>query len=165
MTYTFKLGNRTYKVGFEEKEGLSLFSMDDEQKELEFLRIDENTYSILVDNRSVTVGIFREGKKIQVFHEGDLYEIEAVSGRDATQAEGAGSLNITAPMHSRVVKILKKEGDKVEVGESVVVVEAMKMESELKASVSGSVKEIRTEEGKTVEKDAVLVALSDEEEN
>lgn len=163
MTYTFKLGNKTYKVGFEEKEGLSLFSIDDEQKELEFLRIDESTYSILVDNKSITVGIFREGKKIQIFHEGDLYELEAVSGRDASQAEGTGSLNITAPMHSRVVKILKKQGDSVEVGDSVIVVEAMKMESELKASASGVIKEIRTKEGETVEKDSVLVALSDSE--
>ena len=163
MTYTFKLGNKTYKVGFEEKEGLSLFSIDDEEKEIEFLRIDENTYSILLDNESITVGIFREGKKIQVFHEGDLYEVEAVSGRDASQAEGAGSLNITAPMHSRVVKILKKQGDKVEVGDSVVVVEAMKMESELKASASGSIKEIRVKEGDTVEKDSVLATLSDSE--
>ncbi len=163
MTYTFKLGNKTYKIGFEEKEELSLFSIDDEQKEIEFLRIDESTYSILVGNRSITVGVFREGKKIQVFHEGDLYEIEAVSGRDASQAEGAGSLNITAPMHSRVVKILKKQGDSVEVGDSVIVVEAMKMESELKASASGTVKEIRVKEGETVEKDSVLVALSDSE--
>lgn len=162
MTYTFKLGNKTYKIGFEEKEELSLFSIDDEQKEIEFLRIDESTYSILVDNRSITVGIFREGKKIQVFHEGDLYEIEAISGRDASQAEGAESLDITAPMHSRVVKILKKQGDSVEVGDSVIVVEAMKMESELKASASGAVKEIRVKEGETVEKDSVLVVLSDE---
>lgn len=162
MTYTFKLGNKTYKVGFEEKEGLSLFSIDDEEKEIEFLRIDENTYSILLNNESITVGIFREGKKIQVFHEGDLYEIEAVSGRDASQAEGTGSLNKTAPMHSRVVKILKKQGDKVEVGDSVVVVEAMKMESELKASASGSIKEIRVKEGDTVEKGSVLAVLSDE---
>ena len=162
MTYTFKLGNKTYKVGFEEKEGLSLFSIDDEEKEIEFLRIDENTYSILLNNESITVGIFREGKKIQVFHEGDLYEVEAVSGRDASQAEGTGSLNITAPMHSRVVKILKKQGDRVEVGDSVVVVEAMKMESELKASAPGSIKEIRVKEGDTAEKDSVLAVLSDE---
>lgn len=163
MTYTFKLGNRTYKVGFEEKEGLSLFSIDGEQKEIEFLRIDETIYSILIDNESITVGVFREGKKIQVFHDGDLHEIEAVSGRDASQAEGAGSLNITAPMHSRVVKILKKQGDSVEVGDSVVVVEAMKMESELKASASGTIKDIRIKEGETVEKDSVLVSLSDKE--
>jgi len=161
MTYTLKLGNKIYKVGFEEKEGLSLFSMDGEQKEIEFLRIEENIYSILVNNESITVGIFKEGKKLQVFYEGDLYEIESVSGRDASQAEGTQSLNVTAPMHSRVVKILKKQGERVEAGESVVVVEAMKMESELKASASGTIKEIRVKEGDAVEKDSILVALSD----
>ncbi len=163
MTYTFKLGDKTYKVGFEEKEGLAEVSIDGESKEIEFLRIEENIYSILADNTSVTVGVFREGKKIQVFHEGNLYEMEAVSGRNVSKTDGGGSLNIVVPMHSRVVKILKKEGDEVQAGESVVVVEAMKMESELKASVSGIVKEVKVKEGDTVEKDSILVALSQSE--
>ena len=163
MTYTFRLGNRTYKVGFEEKEKTSVVSIDGEPVEIEVLRVESNVYSILLGNRSETVGIFRKGKKIQVFHAGDLHEIEAVSGREVSASGGAGSLNVTAPMHSRVVKVLKKEGDEVKEGESVVIVEAMKMESELKASVSGTIKEIRASEGETVEKDAVLVSLSAEE--
>lgn len=163
MTYTFRLGDRTYRVGFEEKEKTSVVSIDGEPREIEVLRVESNVYSILLENRSETVGIFRKGKKIQVFHAGDLHEIEAVSGREVSASGAGGSLNVAAPMHSRVVKILVKEGDEVGEGESVVVVEAMKMESELKSSVSGTVKEIRVSEGETVEKDAVLVALSAEQ--
>jgi len=160
MTYTFRLGDRTYRVGFEEKEKTGVVSIDGEPREIEVLRVESNVYSILLGNRSETVAIFRKGKKIQVFHAGDLHEIEAVSGREVSAAAAGGSLNVAAPMHSRVVKVLVKEGDEVGEGESVVVVEAMKMESELKSSVAGTVKEIRVSEGETVEKDAVLVTLS-----
>ena len=65
-------------------------------------------------------------------------------------------------MPSRIVKLLKGEGDAVEEGEGVIVVEAMKMESELKASLSGTVKDIKVAEGDTVEGGAVLVVLSAE---
>lgn len=160
MTYTFRLGDRTYRVGFEEKEKTGVVIIDGEPREIEVLRVESNVYSILLGNRSETVAIFRKGKKIQVFHAGDLHEIEAVSGREVSASGAGGSLNVAAPMHSRVVKVLVKEGDEVGEGESVVVVEAMKMESELKSSVSGTVKEIRVSEGETVEKDAVLVTLS-----
>ncbi len=164
MTYTFKLGNKTYKVGFEEGEGLSVVSIDQEQKEIQVVPIDKSVYSILVGSESFTVGVHKEGKKIQVFYDGDLYEMESVSGRDATKTDGAGGPDIIVPMHSRVVKILKEQGEKVVEGESVVVVEAMKMESELKASFAGTVKEVRVKEGESVEKDSVLVRISPDEE-
>jgi len=65
-------------------------------------------------------------------------------------------------MPSRVVKILKEEGDSVELDEGVIVVEAMKMESELKAPSSGKIKEIRVSEGDAVESGTILVVLSAE---
>ncbi len=164
MTYTFKLGNRTYKVGFEDGDGLSVVSIDQEQKEVQVVPVDRNIYSILVGNESFTVGVHKEGKKIQVFYDGDLYEIESVSGRNATKTDSVDGPDIVAPMHSRVVKILKKQGEKVAQGESVVVVEAMKMESELKASLAGTIKEIIAKEGESIEKDSVLIRISVDEE-
>jgi biotin carboxyl carrier protein len=65
-------------------------------------------------------------------------------------------------MPSRVVKILKKVGDDVQAGEGVIVVEAMKMESELKSNIEGKVTEIKVEEGDAVESGTALVTLSSE---
>ncbi len=64
-------------------------------------------------------------------------------------------------MPSRVVKILKSEGDEVVEGEAVVVVEAMKMESELKALQAGKIKTIKVNEGDAVEANTLLVILSE----
>jgi biotin carboxyl carrier protein len=67
---------------------------------------------------------------------------------------------ITSPMPGRVLKVLVAEGDEVAVGQSVVVVEAMKMENELKTTKAGKVAEIFAQAGATVEAGAKLVRLA-----
>lgn len=166
MNYTFKLNNQIYKINIEEDENIYTIEIDDEIKQdIEFSRIDSNLYSLLVEGKSITVGIFKKGKKIQVFHEGDLFELESISERDLSKGGIVGSgLEVIAPMPSRIVKVLKSEGDDVEADEAVVVVEAMKMESELKAPQSGKIKQIKVSEGDTVEENAILATLSPPEQ-
>jgi biotin carboxyl carrier protein len=62
-------------------------------------------------------------------------------------------------MPGKVVKLLVKPGDAVKAGDGVIVVEAMKMENELKAPAPGTVKEIRVAEGKAVAAGEVLVVI------
>lgn len=163
MTYTFKLNNEIYKVDLEENENITHVEINGEPHPVEFSKIDNNLYSLIVSGQSLTIAVSKKGKKLQVFHEGHLYDIESISDRDKAKAGAGGSgLQISAPMPSRVVKLLKGEGDDVEEGEGVIVVEAMKMESELKAEITGKVKEIKVAEGDSVEADAVLVVLSSE---
>jgi len=69
------------------------------------------------------------------------------------------NLEIHSPMPGKVVKILKQIGDKVKAGEGIIVVEAMKMENELKAKQDCEVKEILVSTGQTVESKALLVQL------
>lgn len=163
MTYTFKLKNQVYKVNIDEDEDLNIVEIEGESKEIRFTKVDSNLYSVIIDNESLTIGIFKKGKKIQVFYKGNLFEVEAISDRDSSKAGVAGTgLEIMSPMPSRIVKILKEQGDEVDEDEPVVVVEAMKMESELKAPSTGKIKEIKVNEGDTVEEGAILVTLSPE---
>jgi biotin carboxyl carrier protein len=62
-------------------------------------------------------------------------------------------------MPGKVVRLLVKAGDSVKSGDGIIVVEAMKMENELKAPAPGTVKEIRVAEGKAVSAGEVLVVL------
>jgi biotin carboxyl carrier protein len=66
---------------------------------------------------------------------------------------------ITSPMPGRVLKVLVAEGDEVAVGQSVVVVEAMKMENELVTTRAGRVKVVHVQPGATVESGAALVEV------
>ncbi len=161
MNYNFKLNNQIYKVGFEQDENTALIEINGEKHRAEYSQIDTNLISIILKGESVTIGFFKSQRKLQIFYNGDLYEVEPISGRDLSKSANMGSgLEIVSPMPSRVVKILKKEGDTVTQGEGVVTVEAMKMESELKALQSGKIKTIRIKEGDAVEANAIVVVLS-----
>ena len=72
---------------------------------------------------------------------------------------GAGSGSVTAPMQGTIVKILVEVGQTVESGQSVVVLEAMKMENQIAAERSGTVKEIKTTTGATVGAGDILVVI------
>jgi biotin carboxyl carrier protein len=84
-------------------------------------------------------------------------QIEALTGRGRKEAVGGV---IKAPMPGLVVRVEVTPGQAVEVGEGLVVVEAMKMENELRASHAGVVEQVHVKAGERVEKGAPLVTLS-----
>jgi biotin carboxyl carrier protein len=94
------------------------------------------------------------------------FEVEALDERrraiqDMTGAAtaNAGPAPLVAPMPGLVVRVNVKPGDQVEAGQPLVVMEAMKMENELRSLSGGTVKAVRFQPGAAVEKGAVLVEL------
>jgi biotin carboxyl carrier protein len=77
----------------------------------------------------------------------------------ATRPKDTGPTPVRSPMPGKVVKVLVKVGEEVKSGQGVVVVEAMKMENELKAPRDGKVKQISAEEGRAVESGQTLVLI------
>jgi biotin carboxyl carrier protein len=91
-------------------------------------------------------------------------EIQDEQERRLRAAVGKGDAKpakrvVTAPMPGKVVKLLVRPGQAVQAGDGVIVVEAMKMENELKAPAAGTVKEVRVEEGRPVSGGDVLVVI------
>jgi biotin carboxyl carrier protein len=72
---------------------------------------------------------------------------------------GAGTGDVKAPMPGKVLKVLVKPGDAVEEGQSLLVLEAMKMENVIKAVLSGEVSNVPISEGQAVEKGALLIGF------
>jgi biotin carboxyl carrier protein len=79
--------------------------------------------------------------------------------REAAAASGSGPQRVLAPMPGKVVRVLVAAGDAVKAKQGLVVVEAMKMENELKASRAGRVREVQVSEGQSVDAGAVLVIV------
>ncbi|MGE5445987.1 MAG: biotin/lipoyl-containing protein [Ignavibacteriales bacterium] len=164
MIYTFKFQDQTYKISLEEEGKGTEVEIEGKKIPVEFQKVDENFYSILLGGKSIGVGILKRGKRVDVFVDGDLYEFESISDREREKAKGAisGVQEIKSPMPSRVVKVLKKSDEEVKEGEGVIVIEAMKMESELKSPIEGKVKEVKVKEGDAVESGTVLLVISSE---
>ncbi|MCY4076109.1 MAG: acetyl-CoA carboxylase biotin carboxyl carrier protein subunit [Acidobacteria bacterium] len=103
------------------------------------------------------------GEELAV-HAGGVVWRTLVNGRRAAGADGAaagadGEVRVTAPMPGKVVRILVAPGDEVAARQPMIVVEAMKMENEMSASRAGTVKEIRVEEGMSVDAGRVLAVV------
>lgn len=84
---------------------------------------------------------------------------KAVRRGGGDRGAGSGQRTIVAPMPGRIVRVLVKPNERVSARQPLVVVEAMKMENELRAPRGGTVAEVRVSEGASVEANAVLVVL------
>jgi acetyl/propionyl-CoA carboxylase alpha subunit len=109
----------------------------------------------------------RQGRgRYTLWVDGHRFESEALdertrSIRDLSTASAgpAGPAPIIAPMPGLIVRVNVSVGDRVEAGQGIVVMEAMKMENELRATAAGTVKSVEVTPGNAVEKGALLVAL------
>jgi pyruvate carboxylase subunit B len=109
----------------------------------------------------------REGRgHYHLWLDGFTYEVEALDERTrvirdltAAAAGPAGPQPLVAPMPGLIVRVNVQPGDDVAAGQGLVVMEAMKMENELRAAGAGKVKAVRVSPGTAVEKGAVLVEL------
>ena len=79
--------------------------------------------------------------------------------KDGAGAAGTGPQRVTSPMPGKVVRILVKPGDEVKARQGLVVVEAMKMENELRAARDGRVREVAVAEGQSVDAGTVLLIV------
>ena len=98
--------------------------------------------------------------------DGFRFEVEALDERtrairdlSAASAAAAGPAPLVAPMPGLIVRVLVEAGQPVQAGQGLVVMEAMKMENELRASAAGTVKRVAAQPGSAVEKGALLVEL------
>jgi biotin carboxyl carrier protein len=88
------------------------------------------------------------------------FEFSAVEEGARRHGRGLAAPEIIAPMPGKVLKVMVKEGDTVEFGQALVVIEAMKMETTLAAESAAVIKRIRVTEGQMVDHGAVLIELS-----
>jgi biotin carboxyl carrier protein len=103
----------------------------------------------------------RGGDTLWVRLAGRTYRFEIVRSGGRKRAQGAG--NLSSPMPGQVQKILVAEGDSVEPGQPLLVVEAMKMQMEIKAPEAGRVRRLRAREGDQVEAGVPLAELDTSE--
>jgi biotin carboxyl carrier protein len=117
-------------------------------------------FSLLIDGRSYQATVLSPGT-IQVNDR--IFSVEVFDPRElrarSSAGASAGRQNIVAPMPGKVVRILISVGDTIEAGQGLIVVEAMKMQNEMKSPKAGTVVELKTTEGATVVAGEILVVI------
>jgi biotin carboxyl carrier protein len=124
---------------------------------------EAGVYSVLLDGRSYDARVERTIGHLIVSVHGHRFEIEVRDPRrwspNAASRRGGDIETVRAPMPGKVVRVLVAPGDTVEAGQGLMVVEAMKMQNEMKASRSGRVLAVAAKEGATVTAGEVLATI------
>ncbi len=125
----------------------------------DMVEVEPGVYSVLIDGVSYEARI--SGDRVVV--DGHWFTAEADNprqwkrGRAGTATEGRAS--VIAPMPGKLVRVLVSVGDEVTAGQALMVVEAMKMQNELKAPRAGRVTSVNAKAGDSVNAGAVLAAI------
>lgn len=166
MAYIAKLGEKTYTVEVEEVDkSIYRVSVDGSEFLLDGKKTGRTNYSLIVDNRSFEVDIDVSEDDYRVLVDGRNYHIHLLDERrmrlGGLQAgiELQGRQRVSVPMPGKVIAVLVSEGDKVERGQGLVIVEAMKMENEVRSPINGEVKEVKVKVGDSLEAGATLLVV------
>lgn len=175
MTFEVAIGDRVRTVSVVRKGTLLHVDVDGKTHVVDARRVGESVISMLVQagdggsaTRSVDASFAHRGTNgdLDVHLDGRTIplQIRPAGSFGRQKKEGAGGSTtgpqrITAPMPGKVVRVLVKPGDQVTARQGLVVVEAMKMENELRAARDGRVKDIAVREGQSVDAGAVLMVV------
>jgi len=166
MAFIATLGEQSYTVEIEETDrSVYRVSVDGHEFLVDGKKTGRTNYSLIVENRSFEIEVDHQGDEYRVLVDGRNYHVNLVDERRVRagggQAGGGlqGRQAISVPMPGKVIALLVAEGDMVEKGQGMVIVEAMKMENEVRSPIAGEVKEIKVKQGDTVEGGAILLII------
>jgi len=156
MTYEVSIDGKSYRVELKRGELGYACRVDGREVELESVSVEREVLWLLLGGRSWEVR--RQAQADGAMHlvvrgrryAADVRDPRAFRGRRAAAEAGDGPLRLVSPMPGKVVRVLKAEGAPVEAGEGVVVVEAMKMQNEIRSPRKGVVRKILVAAGTAV---------------
>jgi biotin carboxyl carrier protein len=164
MIYDATVDGRTVRAEVRPGDGEGRYTvrLDGRPIEVDVREAGPHTLSMIVAGRAHEVVTERREGGYRVALRGQVLEVslvEAARGAAAPRPAAGGPARVQAPMPGKLVRVLVRAGEDVGAGQGLVVMEAMKMENEIRAPRAGRVKEAPVREGQAVETGALLVLL------
>ncbi|WP_025209855.1 biotin/lipoyl-containing protein [Hippea sp. KM1] len=165
--YIATLDNVEYKISVKEIEPDKFEVVIDDKSYIVDAQLTESSvYSLIINGKSYEVNLDYKDGIYHVYNEGDLFKIEVMDELKKRMLEkrgGAGGLEgaytIKSEMPGKIVDVKVKEGDEVKEGDVVIILEAMKMQNEIKSPKDGKITEVFVQKDDVIEADAKLVTV------
>ncbi|MDX2139752.1 MAG: biotin/lipoyl-containing protein [Chloroflexota bacterium] len=160
--FTYRSGDTTYTLDLDpQPDGGWLARLDGQSVSVQTQPQPDGGWRLLVDGVATTVYAAAHGDQRSVWHDGAHYTLETVraGGRSRGRSTAARSGRLTAQMPGQVRMVLVAAGDSVTRGQTLVILEAMKMELRVAAPADGVVRQVHVQVGAVVERDALLVEI------
>ena len=166
MKFHAELGDNNHEIEIKREDGKVFARVDDRDYELEVSEPEHGVYLLKHEGKiveaSVSIGRADEPAQVRIGTnelEVMLTDPKRLRGSGTGHEHGDGLAEIKTAMPGKVVAILQTVGASVEKGDGVMVVEAMKMQNELKSPKDGVIKEIRVAEGAAVSAGDILATI------
>jgi biotin carboxyl carrier protein len=163
MKYEVEIQCHQVSVELEQRNSTVRARVGARDYKLEVIRPEEGVFTFFHGNRVYEARVFEaEQDVLRVEIKGRQFEAKIIDRkhrRAAVEHGIEGRQNLVAPMPGKIVRVLLAVGDEVNSGQGVVVVEAMKMQNEIKSPKAGHVVEIRVAEGATVNANQILAIV------
>ncbi len=156
MHKQIKVDNNVYLVDYKLEDDRLQVTIDDRSYSVDMKTLSHGFFSLLIDDRSYDVLVDGELNNYSVMVGGNSFKVDFFDPRtrrpedDLKRATAMGRQLIKAPMAGKISKIKKEVGDLIKDGDGLVVLEAMKMENELKSQAVGKVVKIMVREQEVV---------------
>ena len=163
MKYETEIDGRPVEVEFEQRDGRVQAAIDGRSYEAEVLRPEKGIYLIFAGDSIYEARVWpSDTDSLNVKLRDRTFSAKVIDRkhrRAAADQSHDGRQHLIAPMPGKVARVLLGQGDEVAAGQGVVVVEAMKMQNEIKSPKAGRVIEVRVAEGDTVNANQVLAVV------
>ena len=166
MKYVATVNDESRTVDVTGADGHYRVCIGDEVWDVDARHTAPGVYSLLIDGASYTAGVLERDGVCVVEVGGEWYDITV---EDQTRhvlrtrggvGSGARSRTLTAPLPGKISRVAVRPGDAVQAGDTLLVIEAMKMENEFKATGAGTVAEVRVAPGQAVNAGDVLIVMA-----
>jgi len=164
MTYEVTVEGRKYTVELARTDGQWTCKLDGRAVPLDAVLARRDVVSMIIDGAAYEVKREQSATDLHIWVKSVRYQTEvrdprSLRSRRAAAAGADGPQRLVAPMPGKVVRILARESDEIEAGKGVIIVEAMKMQNEVKAGRKGTVQKIFVTEGASVNAGDVLAIV------
>lgn len=165
MKHGFKIGEAEYDVGLSRSSDGYCLHINGQSIPFKLFEGEEGGWVLHTDNDVDHLSLALDGDDIYIHLDGETYHLqfEHALQRLAEMGNAAAADIIKATMPGSLVSLAVAEGDQVKSGQSLLVMESMKMETSIVAPRDGVVEAIHFAAGQTFDKDAVLITLQPEE--
>ena len=163
MKYEVVLDGKTRLVELAREDGGWKITLDGNLLDANAVEVAPNTFSVLLNGRSHQVRVAPRSDGSLTLHtavgeyRAEITDPRSWRGRRHGALEAEGLQQIAAPMPGKVVRLLVKQGDTVEAGQGLMIVEAMKMQNEIRSPKSGKIEKLCAAEGQAVNAGEVLL--------
>ena len=163
VKYRVEIDGHPVSVELEERDGRIIASVGGHPYDLEVANPEKGLYVLFAGDHVYEAQVWtRERNSLQVKVRGRQVEVKIIDRRHrkpAAEQHGEGRQNLVSPMPGKVVRVLLAVGDEAAEGQGVVVVEAMKMQNEIKSRQRGRVLKVLVSEGESVKANQVLAVV------